>query len=114
MRGNFKSLNKDVVKEYEKRYIFKLCDDNILVETYGNDNSKRITYHKLGDMFITSIYDNNKKRYVKILKDAQYMWVDLKGSLNLGIVQVAINVLKQEDKEITKDSIIELINDWHN
>lgn len=114
MRGNFKRLDKDIIKEYETRYKFKLCDDNILVETYGNDESKRITYHKLGKMFITSIYTNNKKRYVKILKEAQEMWASLNGTLNLGIVQVAINVLKQEDKEITKDSIIELVNEWHN
>lgn len=108
MKGNFKVLDKEIIKKFESKYSFEILDhekDLIIVKT---NIFKFNTVQKISRGFILSVTVDSVKYYFKISNLAINMWDKyFADKYSLFEVQNAINYLKVISEDINKETIDE-------
>lgn len=108
MKGNYKTIDDDLLKRFEAKYSFEATEDLIIVRSLDDQSFKRAIVHDLYKPVTLNISkERDKKKYLILTKEAQEIWVsNYKKEVSLIAIQKALSDYRNSCKTYERESFI--------
>lgn len=108
MKGNYKTINDDLLKRFDSKYSFEATEDLIIVRSLDDQSFKRAIVHDLYKPLTVNISaEKGKKKYLILTKEAQEVWVsNYEKKISLIVIQKVLSDYRNSCKTYERESFI--------